>query len=151
MISLSKTFELELNLSIVQWIRSFLKIEMPQYFNAHKESVNDYSITPSPAIVPNPTPVDFNKGYGNKWFPPGIGQSELVAKTLFQQGIFPAAFISDANGFLSVWKTMRLFRNKATHIKPIDQAQFTQVETGFNTLKVEYLRGLVDLKHSLKN
>ncbi len=149
-ISLSKIFEIETNLSIVQWIRKYLNIEMPLYFNKRKVGSGNYSLTPSNELIPNAHPVDFNKGFGEKWNAPGIGESELIMKSLYKQGNYPKSEIKEFSAFLENWEFIRKYRNKAAHNNLINQADFNQVNSHFTSLKDKNcFYDMVQLKKSL--
>lgn len=149
-ISLCKIFEIETNLSFVHWCRKYLNIEMPKYFKKHKEDANEYKITPSPAVISNPRPIDFNKGYGKKWIAPGIGESELVALSLKIEGKLPTE-ISDYQTLLTNWAILRQFRNKAAHTETLKREDFDHVFNAFSKINSSNLLGqLNDLKLNFK-
>jgi len=147
---LCKIFEIETNLSIVHWVRKNLNIEMPKYFKKHKEGSEEYKITPSPAVVPNPRPIDFNKGYRTKWIAPGIGESELVMLTLYKEGEFPPE-ITNYESLFSNWAIIRQFRNKAAHTDSLGRTAFDNVFQSFGNINTINLLGQFnDLKWTLK-
>ena len=152
-ISVGKVFEIETNLSIVQWIRKYLNIEMPAYFNQYKDDkINDYILTPSQNIVVSPRPIDFNMGKGKKWRAPGIGESELVMKSLYSEGNYPKLRHFDFELFLTHWSNIRRFRNNAAHSNLINQMDFSIMKKTFDELRQHgYLTNLTSLKKSLKN
>ncbi len=151
-ISLGKIFEIEINLSIVQWIRKYLNIEMPLYFNKHKPSSTEYKLSPANELTGNSWPVDFNKGYGHKWNAPGIGESELIMKSLYKQGDYPANQIRNFDQFLLKWESIRRYRNKAAHNNLMTEKDFIGMISDFEHLNhSKYFHDIVQLKTALKN
>lgn len=148
-LSLCKIFEIETNLSLVHWFRKTLDIEMPDYFKKRKRDNESYIITPSEEIINNPRPIDLNKGYKNKWIAPGIGESELIAKTMMIQNQLPDA-IDDYETFLNYWSILRRYRNRAAHTETLDRIDFEKVFITFNNInKKSYLNQMNNLKVSL--
>jgi hypothetical protein len=145
--SLCKVFEIEINLSVVQWIRNQLNIEMPEYFKKYKPDRNSYTITPSQ--IPNARPIDFNKSRQKKWLAPGIGESELATINLSNRGITPF----EPNTFellMSNWKILREYRNKAAHVEQIDAIAYENTKFSFNFLiDHDILKNLLFLKHQM--
>lgn len=144
----SKIFEIEINLSVIQWIRKHLNIEMPEYYKKYKPEFGNALITPDDTFVPNPTPVDFNRHKGTKWIPPGIGQSELVVRSLFKKKYLIETF-SDLNEYvlLNAWKPIREMRNKAAHVEIMRLEDMIIITENFEKLlETNCLKKLLDLK-----
>lgn len=133
-LSLCKIFEIETNLSLVHWVRNNLKIEMPKYFKKHKDDTLTYTITPTEHIIANGRPIDFNKGYREKWIAPGIGESELAIKSLYGENKFPKEITNYENLFDN-WAIIRQFRNKATHTESLNRNHFQTVFNAFKNLQ----------------
>ncbi len=131
---LCKIFEIETNLSLVQWIRKELDIEMPLYFKKHKKDNKSYTVTPSAKIISNPKPIDFNQGRNQKWIAPGIGQSELVIQSFFAEKKLPNE-IKDYAKLLECWAIIRQLRNKAAHTELIDEKGFQKLKDSYKDLK----------------
>lgn len=131
--SLGKIFEIEVNLSVVHWIRNLLNIEMPEYYKKHKNDKGDYKLIPSESIIYKPRPVDFNMGTQLDWHAPGLGESELITKTLYSQKKTPPGF-TDVESFLRYWTTIRQLRNKAAHTECLYQNDFSAVHNAFTSL-----------------
>ncbi len=150
-LALSKIFEIEANLSLVHWIRSYLNIEMPQYFKKHKNDGAEYCITPSFLLIPNnPMPINFNMNFKGKWKAPGIGQSELIMNTLYLENNYPEA-ITKVDNLLQHWKTLRIFRNKGSHTEFLNKEEFDKVYTSFQWLiQSGKMKEMNDLKMKLK-
>lgn len=150
-LSLSKIFEIEVNLSLVHWIRSTLQIEMPQYYRKRKPALGDYFITPDNLTIPHARPIDFNKGRDDKWIAPGIGESELAFRSLHIQNKFPHELINNVDAFLEHWKVIRNLRNKASHTETMDKSQYEAMRLAFNGINNDgYLDQLVSLKQKYK-
>src|SRR5690606_32355093 len=149
-IPLGKIFEIETNLSVTQWIRNYLNIEMPKYFNRRKEDFHDYSLLPTLDEIPNPRAIDFNRGRGKKWIPPGLGESELAFKSLFRSGRSPD-HIRNGVELIHNWEIIRQYRNRASHTDTLIEQDFDKVYQAFrNIVDQNHLSELNDLKESLK-
>lgn len=147
---IGKAFEIEINLSVVQWMRQKLGIEMPRYFNKRKEPYNQYCITPDPVVVKSPTQVDLNKGRGQTWYAPGIGQSELAFKALIRRGVC----LDEINIkiLLSNWGIIRTYRNRGAHTEILNLDDFENVVASHNILESEKIfQDLVSLKEKLRS
>lgn len=130
LICYSKVFEKEINFSVVHWIREKLGIKLPKYFNKYQPNI---SARYSPQI-PNSRPVEFNQKYKNSWLPPGIGQSELVAKSMAVRSL-PSGFDKNTwNILLKNWKLIREKRNQAAHTEIISKQDFIFVKLAFDHL-----------------
>ena len=146
-ISLGKIFEIEVNLSIVHWIRQELGIELPDYYKKRKDVDKDYIVVPN---FPNSRSIDFNNGNGTKWFPPGIGQSELAFRNYCEQGNIPDE-IDNCKEFLFNWKRIRLFRNESAHSIILNHGDFQEVLSVFNLLNSnDRFDQLTSIKSSLR-
>lgn len=149
-ISLSKIFEIETNLSLVHWFRQSLNIEMPQYFKKRKFDNNKYVITPSVKVVADPLPIDFNQGNRKKWIAPGIGQSELVVRTFQLENALPIT-ISNYDELLRNWAIIKRYRNRGAHTEILGKQDFNTVFNAFNNIIVNnHLKQFNDLKMTLK-
>lgn len=152
LLPLCKIFEIEINLSVVQWIRGELKIEMPQYYNLFKDiNAQDYKIIPSSDIIQNPKQIDFNKRINGKWTAPPLGQSELIARTFYLQQKYPAE-ITNFNNLLLHWKTIRENRNESSHTIIKTEDDFNNVYKAFLELySTQYFSKLNKLKLRLRS
>jgi hypothetical protein len=151
-ISLCKIFEIEINLSIVHWVRAELNIEMPTYFRKRKPGEGIYSFLPSNKIISNPRLIDFNGGIRDKWKAPGMGESELVCKTLHLENRFPDTLINDYNKFIHYWSALRNLRNLAAHTDALNKNAFFDAKNafcGFNDSG--YFDQLTNIKLHLKS
>ncbi|MGV8963799.1 MAG: hypothetical protein ACOH2V_10540 [Candidatus Saccharimonadaceae bacterium] len=149
--SLCKIFEIEINLSFVHWVRAKLNIEMPAYYKRRKPGAGSYTIMPSRAIIFNPRPVDFNSGIHDKWKAPGMGESEMVCKTLHLENQFPDNLISNYNRFIKDWAILRNLRNMAAHTEAMNQNQFIEAKNAFSDFNNSgYFNQLANIKIQLK-
>lgn len=134
-LGLSKIFEIEINLSVVHWVRKHLNIEMPDYYKKFKPDFIKAVIAPDSTIVPNPKGIDFNMHKGAKWIPPGIGQSELVVRSLFKNKLLIESFSdTEIPSLLNVWAPIRESRNRAAHNEIMHSDDLQNVATNMNTL-----------------
>ena len=102
-------------------------------------------------LVPEPHPVDLNKGYKTKWLAPGIGASELIAKTLLLENNLPED-INDYKLLLKNWTILRKYRNKAAHTERLRERDFEQVKRAFQAIvSNDILTQMTSLKSRLKH
>lgn len=95
-------------------------------------------------------PVDFNKGNGSKWIPPGIGESELVLKSMFEKNLKPEE-ITNLDLLLDEWRTIRRARNKASHMDSMSKFEYEGVFNSFNTLNaIGKFKEMNELKYKYK-
>ena len=150
--SLCKIFEIEINLSIVHWIRASLNIEMPTYFRKVKPGDGMFSMLPSSKLISNPKPIDFNCGRLDKWKAPGMGESELICKTLHLENQFPDNLITDYDNFIHCWTVIRNHRNMAAHTEAMTQRQFLETKNAFTNFNDSgYFDQLTNIKLHLKS
>ena len=154
LICLGKIFEKELNLSLVHWIRNNLGIEMPDYFNKWKNSKENYVLSPSREIVPEPKPVNFNEKQYGKWHAPSIGGSEYILRSLVWEQKAPVE-ITDPDLFLDKCRDFRKLRNKTAHQELVSEDDYRNALVAFryfidhekfkqmNMIKAK-LKGLLD-------
>lgn len=131
-LGLSKFFEIEINLSAVHWIRKYLKIELPEYFKKHKPGYNQAKLALDSTLlsdsVGTPMQIDFNMGRNKKWLAPGIGQSELILKTLLKQNAVIETFTeTEENELLRSWAPVRELRNRASHTAIMSNTDFDKI------------------------
>jgi hypothetical protein len=106
-----KTFEKEINLSVVQWARGRCGVDLPGFFCRYQPGVQAIVLP----IVDRPKPIDLNKGTKSAWHPPGLGQSELACIALGEKGLPPDWTPDKWSAFLSEWKVIRIRRNEVAH------------------------------------
>jgi hypothetical protein len=149
--SLCKIFEIEVNLSLVQWFRRALEIEMPRYYKKYyHDKSKSYTVTPIIKGSENPRPIDLNRGQGEIWFAPGIGESELVMKKFLNQKNVPDE-IKDYDVLLENWSTLRRYRNMGAHTETIGKKEFEAVQTAFsNLISTNLLSQMNDIKVTLR-
>lgn len=149
-LNICKTFEIEINHSIAQWIRKNLMIEMPEFYKIHKEDDQKYLIIPDSMFVPMPRAIDFNKGRGLKWFSPGIGETELAFKTHIFSNQYPIN-IRDVDSLLSSWEVIRKYRNMLTHSEVLNKSEYTTVKVAFDSIAMKGIfKDFQNLKSSLR-
>ncbi len=137
--SLARILEIELNLSVVQWVRGCEGIEMPQYYGRVKPGC---ALTVPPAINLN-----------------GVRDGKLEAQTLGSIQIllaaykerFPEPLRDFAPELLAVWRKLRKERNNASHASVNGEEEFVEFYCHF-CLIVEkgWLSALMDLKEQLR-
>ncbi len=80
---------------------------------------------------------------GEKWLPPGIGQSELVVRSLYKKNLYIETFTNrDESSLLAEWAPIRESRNRAAHNEIMNASDLEIVARNINAL--------VDTKNSAK-
>ncbi|WP_115236916.1 hypothetical protein [Moraxella equi] len=146
---ITKIFEIETNLSWVQYVRETLGIDMPHYFNRPFLGHGKFSYTPN--HINNPRPIDFNHKKEGKFIPPAIGQMALVAEHLLRNNNLPQEFrnMGDFNTFLSNWKTLGNIRNKAMHTQRLGIQDLDRVSSLFANIRQNGFNEILALKRRL--
>lgn len=139
---LAKIIELELNLSIVQWMRSQEGIKMPQYYNKYKACNREYIWQGN---------TNFNQeNKDGSLRGVSIGNAYYYAKNSLRNGKFPQE-ITNPKGFLALWSKVGKIRNDASHTSVLSFSDFEKMSTIFFILLSEnYLVELMMLKESIQ-
>ena len=106
-ITISKIFEVEVNLSIGHWIRHQLQIDLPRYYNKFQ-----------PNVIAKVEETDFNRQnreHAGEWLPPAMGQTEIAFSRLKRDwGQLPATR-EELDFLVKQWIMIRDARNRAAH------------------------------------
>lgn len=131
-ICLAKAYEIEINKSIVHWIRKKNDIKLPDYYYEVQPEV-EALITPN---VTDGQPIDFNKSRKNgTWHPPAIGQSYLIAsKNLEKQEWTPYWLPEERKLLLREWQKITDIRNHAAHSEKVSSKDMMQLFDSIKTL-----------------
>lgn len=149
-ICLGKAFEIEINASVVQWIREYLGIDMPEYYKKRKPTLTSYTSIPSSVFGQSNMPIDFNQGTDRKWYPPALGASEAVLKTLDLAGHRPVE-ISRHDYLLTNFSRIRKLRNRAAHTEPMLSRDLEDLYLTFSNLITSGVYAeLITLKQRLR-
>lgn len=148
---LAKPFENEMNLSLVQWIRRKLGIEMPDYFNTCKPGVEAY-------YRRRHVNINFNYINGDGvWVPPSLGQSQLACRYLSNDILNNTTFEgyerSSWDRQINFWKEVKSIRNAAAHpgmgkVEHADLSKLVEIWDAFFTSK--FLERTCRLKQELR-
>lgn len=117
-IGIGKAFETEINLSIVHFIRQYLGIKLPDYYNKVQPKSRNINMTPDKSLCDDtPNPINFNKKRKSEWVPPSLGQSLMCFKTLRLQKKIDEKIIStqSANILTACWEKIVKIRNDSVH------------------------------------
>lgn len=129
-----KIFEREINLSVVHFVRKYLGIEMPQYFNRIKPMF-DAVMIPEFDGQSEHKKINFNKGNPGKWNPPGLGESERVVKYLLEKRAVNIERMQPLQSELMMkWNELRIIRNKTAHTDPLSFEEFNRTKSIFESL-----------------
>ena len=147
-LGISKIFEIETNLSIVHWVRKHLNIEMPDYYKKFKPNCHSSFIIPDKTIVPNPKPIDSNMHKGTKWLAPGLGQSELIVRSLLKNNLLIESFTNaEELSLIKAWSPIRESRNRAAHSDIMDKRDLQNIALNMNVLiESNNLKKILQLK-----
>ena len=129
-ICFAKFFEREVNLSFVHWIRRYLGVRLPRYFD-RVDPDKRALYTPENILFREPTPIDFNAGNYHSWRPPSLGQSQLSLTSLSQKEVFITNFhyVSQENvvRLLELWHDFKNIRNNAAHPRMINRRELDRM------------------------
>lgn len=140
--NLSRIMEIELNLSVVQWIRKYEGIEMPQYYNKVKRSASVMRVTRE---------ITLNNAK--------VGSNELEQQTLGKiyhlicqyRSHFPAEIKAITPDFLKIYETLRKDRNNASHTSINGEAEFIKFYDNFCiVIKSGWFKTLMDVKEDMR-
>lgn len=148
-IMLAKVFENEINLSIVHEIRKKLNIEMPTYFNKLKPDERAMYIP----ISGNFNNINMNKDNRlGEWLPPSIGQSEQLAKDVYDNNFIALPFSSENwKAILKNWQTIRMIRNRGSHTELLDSKSYDGIKNKIMELNsMGFFKEIYKMKNSLR-
>lgn len=140
--SLAKIMEIELNNSIVQYLRKVNGIEMPQYYKLFKPQFD--------AIVPiGKDGCNINSQHNGVLNTQTIGSIQCLIK--YYKDLLNELFESPIENFISLWEKIREKRNDSSHTKIITEEEFVIFYNHF----CEIVRGgwftkLMDIKEELR-
>lgn len=150
-ICLTKLFEKEIRLSVVQWIRQTLGVKLPEYFDKFQKGVpatykpQDLQFT-----------VDFNKENKNSWQPPTLGQSQPCFKSMRSKEDFYQEFKyideSKIDLFLDYWKELSLLRNTCAHSEIVPAEKLERIMTLLTEInKMGIFKNIYQMKQKLRH
>lgn len=146
--SLARILEVELNSSIVQYVRSLCRIEMPAYYKRYKEGCPNHTSQ----IIVYGQQVDINERKGKTGLKPIMtGDILLLMKRYKQEIANDIGMTEEAFGEVSKkMDKMREIRNKASHASVVTEADFKSYYTMFCQLvRQNLLTILADEKERL--
>lgn len=147
-ISYGKMFEIEIDLSIGQWIRKYLGIILPNFYNIPEPCK---TVKYFPQII-NPKPIDFNNNRDGRLLMPGLGQTELAFydfRTIFTQE--NSWEVNRTEKFIENWKIIRELRNRAGHTEIMTNNDLQKIKNKLIYLEnQEIFKYLNILKKKLK-
>lgn len=124
-ICLAKAFEIEINKSIVHWIRKKNNIILPDFYNEVQPGI-DALVTPN---MNNGKPINFNKSRENgTWHPPAMGQSYLIASKNIEKHEWKPLWIPEERKLLlREWQKISEIRNNAAHSEKVSVEDMMQL------------------------
>jgi hypothetical protein len=146
-IGYSKVFEIEINLSVIHWVRNLLAIEMPQYFNKVKPGGPNANYIPDLSFIPNPHAINFNKSSHNNWLAPGLGESQIAVKSLIGQGKNVSTLEDLQDDLLEKWRIINGIRNRMAHTEILSNDEYQKIKDIFDHL---YKKGTFERMLKLK-
>ncbi|MGG3471349.1 hypothetical protein ABES02_28245 [Neobacillus pocheonensis] len=148
-ICLAKAFEMEINKSIVHWIRRRNHIRLPDYYFKVQPDANGL-------VIPNMKigePIDFNKSRQNgAWQPPAMGQSYLVAsKNIEKPDWTPFWEPAERKLLLREWDKIARVRNHAAHSEKVSSENMNDLLDSMKTLESNKIfKKMADLRESFR-
>lgn len=138
---LAKAFEMETNLSLVQWARKLTGIDLPEYFNKYQPRVQ------ARVALDHGRPVDMNRQNRGEWLPPGLGGARLACEALSRTSLPPEWEEEGWAKLLSTWDTIRIHRNHAAHRGIVEAADASAVKAAFGQLaEIQAFEHMYNLK-----
>ncbi len=117
-ICFAKCFEREVNLSFIHWVRWYLGVRMPRYFDRFDPDSKALYI-PDNMNFRIPRTVDFNAGNNQGWKAPTLGSSQVSLASLSSKEVFRKNFhyLAEMNTriVLELWREFKDLRNNAAH------------------------------------
>lgn len=152
--SFCKSFEVEINYSIVQLMRNFYGIRMPEYFFKYCPEKDNIPIRPDSSLVSGiPRIIYLNSGHDGKWHAPGLGESRLVFDSTrnnspkFGTDWQPSEML---NSLSEKWQIVQKIRNKASHTEMVNLNDKKNLEMALTVLIDKgVLNSLTALKRKL--
>lgn len=141
-IALAKVFEKEINLSLVQWLRQYRGVRLPDYF-ARYQSGKTVKVDD----------VNLNNHRAGLWLPPELGKSKFAFRTVaFTENRLPPAWnLQNAHQLLDHWDTIHKKRNDAAHDRVLMPNDLETVKNSFTQLATQgYFRKFYELKVTLR-
>ena len=132
-----RAFEAEINLSIVQALRQQLGVQMPEYFGRCQSGV---SAIADVEIGGRQRRVNLNAKRAGRWMPPGLGQSEMVARALGVGDLFTPA---NWQLLLQRWAIIRRHRNSAAHPGLVEPSSVDACHQALHDLNQNEVLGVV--------
>lgn len=141
--SLAKIMEIELNNSIVQYIRLLKGIEMPQYYNRIKPDFRAF------VQIPGMDACDVNGSRNGELKSQTIGSIKLLIESCEEE--LDPLFDGQISEFLPLWKNIHKKRNDSSHTSIISEEEFLSFYDSFCAIARDgWLRRLMDIKEQLK-
>ena len=131
-ICLAKTFEREVNLSVVHWIRQQLNVELPAYFDRFQVGLKKAEFAE----------VNFNARGNHKkaWRPPTLGASERACNAVDKDKSWGPKMIAEWNDkgqwkmLLDNWQVITEKRNVGAHQLSVDKSVADDIKNALDKL-----------------
>jgi hypothetical protein len=151
-IPLTKIFEIEINLSFVQYIRYLLSIEMPKYFNKPDRTKRNVYFPTREFPTELDVSVNVNSYTNNKFQPPELGKTRLALMVLAENNRLPKEFNkAKIQTLLTHWEKIRLIRNNVAHTGVLQSNDLNEIIEIFSLMQRQGILGeIIKLKESLK-
>ncbi|MGI9214084.1 MAG: hypothetical protein ACR2HF_16565, partial [Methylococcaceae bacterium] len=144
---MAKSFENEVNRSIVHWLRLKLNIK-PAYYNRYQEGVTNCSHTI------DKTTILFNKTNGRYWVPPSLSESQKCCyRNVFniRNECFMNIPDNDWSRIMKTWSRITKLRNKAAHQDPSGSETAVEMKRHIQTLaQLNFFSYIYEMKQSFK-
>jgi len=154
-ICFAKFFEREVNLSFVHWIRKYLGVHLPRYFDRYEPNLNA-TYLPDNMGYQDPNPVNFNHGNYNNWRPPSLGQSRICVDSISRKEVFETNFhyarMSVVKEFVRQWRELKDIRNSAAHPRILSQADLERMVSILSEMNhSQVFKSMYEMKSKFRN
>ncbi|MBQ1866018.1 MAG: hypothetical protein II151_03750 [Bacteroidales bacterium] len=152
---LSSFMEREVNLSLVQLMRSRFGIEMPEFFTRFKPGCQAVVESGEPqGRRTKPIPLNA-RNHHDKWKPVMLGQAYYAFCAMSTPGASPGVDNPFPPEFFQCWKTLVDNRNVASHAQYedtdlFDYRKFRAFHSAFSSILSRYLWLMEDIKVSMQ-
>jgi hypothetical protein len=150
---LCKTFETEINRSVVQMMRMMNQIDMPRYFHKHCPALGKVEIIPDKVYKENAKAIPLNAKNPKGWVPPGLTQSMILYLNYTREMARPLYgwLETDLHHELTIhWRILAAIRNESAHPNGIPSKRMQEMEESLKQLDdLNILNRLTALKREM--
>lgn len=151
-LNMAKILEIEINLSLIQWIRNYKNIDMPKFYNKFKNGAVAI-IKYDERVIGKGGYTDFNKKLnGTKdilFAPSNQGGLDGFRMVLFENN-YKSPIDENYKIYVDNWSKLIPIRNDAAHNKTLSYNDFLEFFDAFNNIiKSDIFKMLMDIKQNM--